>query len=101
MELMFDTARVALTQLTDSTTFELVATAVLRQRHPELRVTGPSGDRGKDAFGRTLFGEKDDVVLLVSLQKTWTTKLGSEIDKLRSQPRVERPTKAIFVTNQS
>ena len=35
---------------------------------PELRITGPSGDLNRDAFGRPLFGEHDKIVLLVSCE---------------------------------
>jgi hypothetical protein len=53
---MYDTARVALQGLTDDELFERVALRVLRTRFPEPRITGPSSDLNRDAFGRPLFG---------------------------------------------
>ena len=69
---MYDTARAAMEALTDDELFERVAVKVLRVRYPELRITGPSGDLNRDAFGRPLFGERDEIVLLVSCEGRWT-----------------------------
>lgn len=80
---MYDTARVALIELTDDKRFEDLAVAVLSKRDfPGLRITGPSGDEGKDAFSRELFYGKDTVVLMVSLEESWSRKLKSELDKI-------------------
>jgi hypothetical protein len=99
---VYDTVKVALEQLTDDKRFEQVAVAVLSERRfPHLRITGPSGDKGRDAFTRELFHEKDSVALMVSLEKAWTKKLKSELDKVEKRSPSERPTKAIFVTNRS
>lgn len=99
---MYDTVQVALEQLSDDKRFEQVAVAVLSERKfPHLRITGPSGDKGRDAFTRELFYKKDSVALMVSLEKAWTKKLKSELDKVEKRPPSERPMKAIFVTNRS
>jgi hypothetical protein len=98
---VFDNARAALKELSDDGVFERVAVYVLRARHAELRLTGPSGDLGRDGFGRRLFGVKDEVVLMTSLEQRWTAKLRRELANIKSQPRKDRARKAIFVTNQS
>lgn len=95
---MYDTAKVALQELEDDRVFERVALHVLRVRFPELRITSASGDLGRDAFGRPLFGTDDRVVLWTSLQKTWTTKLKSELVK---NSKHDRRAEAIYVTNRS
>jgi protein gp37 len=81
--------------------FERVAVKVLRTRFPELRITGPSGDLNRDAFGRPLFGEHDKIVLLVSCEDRWTVKLKRDLGEYAPYPADARPAKAIFVTNQS
>lgn len=99
---MYDTARVALMELTDNRRFEQVAVAVLSaRRFPGLRITGPSGDEGKDGFDREPFHGKDRVTLMISLEKEWSPKLKSELDKIEKRAENKRPTKAIFVTNRS
>ncbi|WP_330257741.1 hypothetical protein OG586_37330 [Streptomyces murinus] len=95
---MYDSARTALRELEDDQVFERVALHVLRARFPELRITSATGDLGRDAFGRPLFGKDDSVVLWVSLQEKWTSKLKSELVKNR---RHDRRAKAIYVTNRS
>lgn len=95
---VFPTAKVALQELENDRIFERVALHVLRVRFPDLRITTSSGDLGRDAFGRPLFGEDDKVVLWVSLQKVWTSKLESELVKNR---RHDRKAEAFFVTNRS
>lgn len=95
---MYDSARAALRELEDDQVFERVALHVLRARFPELRITSATGDLGRDAFGRPLFGKDDFVVLWVSLQEKWTSKLKSELIKNR---RHDRRAKAIYVTNRS
>lgn len=71
---------------------------MLRARFPELRITSAAGDLGRDAFGRPLFGKDDKVVLWVSLQERWTSKLTSELVKNRKH---DRRAEAIYVTNRS
>ncbi|MFD5543488.1 hypothetical protein ACFWIJ_38215 [Streptomyces sp. NPDC127079] len=78
---MYETARAALQELENDQVFERVALHVLRVRFPQLRITSSTGDLGRDAFGRPLFGENDRVVLWVSLQQRWTDKLKSELVK--------------------
>jgi hypothetical protein len=95
---VYDSARTALRELEDDQVFERVALHVLRARFPELRITSATGDLGRDAFGRPLFGKDDSVVLWVSLQEKWTSKLKSELVKNR---RHDRRAKAIYVTNRS
>lgn len=97
---MYDTPKAALKDLEDDQRFERVALHVLRVRHPELRITGPVGDLGRDGYGRPLFGAKDDTVLLVSLEQ-WTAKLGRELDGIEAQPPADRPAKAFFATSRS
>lgn len=98
---MYDTARAALQALADDELFERVAVKVLRTRFPELRITGPSGDLNRDAFGRPLFGEHDKIVLLVSCEARWTVKLKRDLGEYVAYPADARPAKAIFVTNRS
>lgn len=95
---MYDTARAALQELQNDLVFERVALHVLRVRFPELRISSATGDLGRDAFGRPLFGTDDKVVAWVSLQRTWTTKLQSELVKNRKH---DRRADAIYVTNRS
>jgi hypothetical protein len=98
---VYDTARAALLALTDHVRFERVAVKVLRRQFPGLRITGPSGDLNRDAFGRPLFGEHDEIVLLVSCEKEWTGKLKRDLGEYGAYPGHDRPEKAIFVTNRS
>lgn len=101
---VYDTARAALQALTDDELLERVAVKVLRARFPELRITDPSGDLNRDAFGRPFFGEHDKVVLLVSCEARWTGETGKlkrDLAKYGERPAHERPGKAIFVTNRS
>ncbi|HEX2744336.1 MAG TPA: ATP-binding protein [Streptosporangiaceae bacterium] len=98
---MYDTARAALQALTDDELFERVAVKVLRTRFPDLRITGPSGDLNRDAFGRPLFGEHDKIVLLVSCEARWTVKLKRDLSEYAPYPAGARPARAIFVTNRS
>lgn len=98
---MYDTPRAALVELTDDTLFERVAVQVLRGRFPELRLTGPSGDLGRDAFGRRLFGKRDETVLMASCEDRWTTKLARELKDYEGIAAAKRPKKAIFVTTRS
>jgi tetratricopeptide (TPR) repeat protein len=98
---LYDTARAALEALTDDGLFERVAVKVLQTRFPGLRITGPSSDLNRDAFSRPLFGERDDIVLLVSREARWTEKLKRDLDTYSAYPEEERPEKAIFVTNRS
>jgi hypothetical protein len=98
---VYDTARAALEALTDDELFERVAVKVLRTGYPGLRITGPSGDLNRDAFGRPLFGERDDIVLLVSCEKDWPRKLKRDLSGYGACPAEERPEKAIFATNRS
>ncbi|MFE1797736.1 hypothetical protein ACFW9L_16420 [Streptomyces sp. NPDC059517] len=95
---MYDTARAALQELENDQVFERVALHVLRSRFPELRITSVTGDLGRDAFSRPLFGKDDKVVLWVSLQQRWTSKLQSELVKNRGHGR---QAEAIYVTNRS
>jgi hypothetical protein len=98
---VYDTARAALQALTDDELFERVAIKVLRTRFPDLRITGPSGDLNRDAFGRPLFGEHDKIVLLVSCEARWTVKLKRDLSEYTQYPGGARPARAIFVTNRS
>ena len=98
---MYDTARAALEALTDDELFERVACKVLRVRYPELRITGPSGDLNRDAFARPLFGDRDEIVLLVSSEARWSRKLSRDLREYSDYPEQEQPEKAFFVTNQS
>lgn len=98
---MYDTPRAALVELTDDTLFERVAVQVLRLRFPELRLTGPSGDLGRDAFGRRLFGARDEIVLMASCEERWTSKLARELKDYEAVAPRKRPKKAIFVTTRS
>jgi hypothetical protein len=101
---VYDEPRAALQALTDDTLFERVAFKVLRIRFPELRITGPSGDLNRDAFGRPLFGDHDEIVLLASIQERWTGKTGKLKRDLAKYGRYlvqDRPEKAFFVTNRS
>ncbi|MEV6013272.1 hypothetical protein AB0M29_41750 [Streptomyces sp. NPDC051976] len=95
---MYDTARAALQELENDYVFERVALHVLRVRFPELRITSATGDLGRDAFDRPLFGKDDKVVLWVSLQGRWTDKLKSELVK---NSKHGRQAEAIYVTNRS
>ncbi|MFD8717804.1 hypothetical protein ACFV2H_07235 [Streptomyces sp. NPDC059629] len=95
---MYETARAALQELENDQVFERVALHVLRVRFPQLRITSSTGDLGRDAFGRPLFGENDRVVLWVSLQQRWTDKLKSELVK---NAKHSRRAKAIYVMNRS
>ncbi|MFJ2769192.1 hypothetical protein [Streptomyces sp. NPDC087300] len=95
---MYDSARAALQELENDQVFERVALHVLRVRFPELRITSVTGDLGRDAFGRPLFGKDDKVVLWVSLQQKWTSKLKSELVK---NSKHDRRAEAIYVTNRS
>jgi hypothetical protein len=98
---VYDTARAALLALTDHVVFERVAVKVLRRQIPGLRITGPSGDLNRDAFGRPLFGERDEIVLLVSCEEKWTRKLKRDLGQYGTYPGHDRPQRAIFVTNRS
>ena len=98
---MYDTPRAALVELTDDELLERVAVQVLRVRFPELRITGPSGDMGRDGFGRRLFGARDEIVVLVSTEKAWTSKLKRDLSPYQARPAEARPGKAIFVTSRS
>jgi hypothetical protein len=98
---VYDTPRAALEALSDDTLFERLAVKVLRARYPALRITGPSGDLGRDGFGRRLFGEHDELVLLVSCENAWTAKLKRDLKPYEAISAEVRPTKAIFVTNRS
>ncbi len=98
---MYDTARAALLALTDHVVFERVAVKVLRRQIPGLRITGPSGDLNRDAFGRPMFGEHDEIVLLVSCEERWTRKLKRDLGPYGNYPGHDRPQRAIFVTNRS
>ncbi len=96
----YDTPRAALMELTDYVQFESVAIQVLRVRHPELRITAPTGDRGRDAYGRSLFGERDEIVGLFSCERDWRRKLNRDLQPYGQDPTEEKPKKALFVTNQ-
>lgn len=95
---VYETARAALQELENDQVFERVALHVLRVRFPELRITSSTGDLGRDAFGRPLFGVNDQVVLWASLQQRWTDKLKSELVKNHKHGRRAR---AIYVMNRS
>jgi len=98
---VFDTPRAALGELTDDTALERVAVAVLQARHPQLRITGPSGDLNRDGFDRPLFGEHDETVLAVSCEKPWPGKLKRDFSSYAAVPATERPKRGIFVTTSS
>jgi len=98
---VYDTPRAALGELTDATTLERVAVAVLQTRHPQLRITGPTGDLNRDGFDRPLFGDHDETVLAVSYEKPWTTKLQRDFKDYTSLPAAKRPKRGIFVTTSS
>ena len=96
---MYDTPRAALNALTDDALLERVAVRVMRLRYPELRITGPSGDLHRDGFKRALFGDRDEIVLLVSCEKPgWTRKLRKDLKPYGAMAVSDRPGKAIFVT---
>lgn len=98
---MFDTPRAALLALTDDELLERVAVEVLQHSHPELRITGPAADLGRDGFGRALFGDHDEIVVAVSCQASWTTKIQKDFKDYETVPVASRPTSGIFVTNRS
>ncbi|MFF2618754.1 restriction endonuclease [Kitasatospora sp. NPDC058046] len=95
---MYDTVRAALEQLENARVFERVACRVLEVRFPGLRPTTAGGDLGRDGYVRAPFGTDEGVVLLVSLQDAWTSKLASELRKNREH---DRHAKAVFVTTRT
>ena len=97
---MYDTPRAALMELTDYVRFESVAIQILRVRHPELRITAHTADLGRDAYGRPLFGERDEIVGLFSCEKYWRRKLNGDLQPYGQCPTAEKPEKALFVANQ-
>ena len=99
--MLYDSPKAALQDLTDDERFERVAVHVLRARHSELRITGPTGDMARDAHGRLLFATGAETVLLASIEKGWTGKLARELATIEAQPPAERPARAVFVTNRS
>ncbi|MGA5218827.1 hypothetical protein ACPCAE_22520 [Streptomyces cinereoruber] len=96
--MLYETAKVALEQLTDDLVLERVALRVLRERYPSLRPTSATGDTGLDGYGRPLFEDEIDVALWVSLQSTWSAKLTIELEKHKKH---ERTAPAVFVMNRS
>ncbi|MCA1671640.1 MAG: restriction endonuclease [Actinobacteria bacterium] len=97
---MYDTPRAALIELTNYVRFESVAIQVLRVQHPELRITAPTADLGRDAYGRPLFGEHDEIVGLFSCQRRWRRKLREDLQPYSQCPPEKKPEKVFFVTNQ-
>ncbi|WAL74507.1 hypothetical protein OU787_25255 [Kitasatospora sp. YST-16] len=96
--MLYETAKMALEQLTDDRALERVALRVLRKRYPNLRLTSATGDTGLDGYSRPLFEDEIDVALWVSLQGTWTTKLTIELEKHKQHGRT---APAVFVMNRS
>lgn len=72
----------------------------MRVQHPELRITAPTADLGRDAYSRPLFGECDEIVGLFSCEKRWRAKLNRDLQQFSQCPPEEKPTKVFFVTNQ-
>ena len=97
---VYDTPRAALVELTDYEWFESVAIQVLRVEHPELRITAPTADLGRDAYGRRLFGERDEIVGLFSCETTWHDKLNRDLKPYGQCPTEDKPDTVFFVTNQ-
>ncbi|MGH3477572.1 MAG: hypothetical protein ACRDQD_12110, partial [Nocardioidaceae bacterium] len=77
-----------------------MAIQVLRVQHPELRITAPTADLGRDAYKRPLFGERDEIVGLFSCEKDWRGKLKRDLRRYRGCPTEEKPETVYFVTNQ-
>lgn len=98
---MYDNARIALRDLQDPIVLERVAFHVLRPRNRDLRLTAATGDAGADGYVRRLFSSKDDLRVMVSLEKSWTKKLDEEIGKIRAQKPKDRAPRALFVTNRT
>ncbi|WP_404868538.1 hypothetical protein ACI1MP_10745 [Kitasatospora griseola] len=96
--MLYETAKMALEQLTDDRALERVALRVLRKRYPNLRLTSATGDTGLDGYDRPLFEDEIDLALWVSMQGTWTTKLTIELEKHKQHGRT---APAIFVMNRS
>ncbi|WP_030458429.1 hypothetical protein [Kitasatospora sp. NRRL B-11411] len=96
--MLYETAKMALEQLTDDRALERVALWVLRKREPKLRLTSATGDTGLDGYSRPFFEDEIDLVLWVSLQRTWIKKLDIELKKHKQHGRT---APAIFVTNRS
>lgn len=82
--MLYDTARVALEQLSDAQVFERVALRARWKRSPNLRLNSATGDTDLDGYDRRLFEDEIDVALWVSMQRTWTQKLGIELTSIRS-----------------
>ncbi|MFJ7279346.1 hypothetical protein [Kitasatospora sp. NPDC098663] len=95
---MYDTVRLALQELRNDLVFERVAYWALESRYPGLRPTSPSSDLARDGYVRTPFSTGDEVVLWVSLQGRWQSKLEFE---LRQHRRHDRRAKAVFTTTRT
>jgi hypothetical protein len=101
MRLAHPSVDLALREVTDATAFERASFYVLRQDYPSLELTAPTADGGKDLKVAPLGSAREDVRVMVSLQKSWHLKLDQELRKIRALPRSERPSTALFVTNQA
>lgn len=87
----------ALGAMSDSDRFERIAVACLERYVPALRNTGGSGDEQRDGVGGSLTADGDQVVLTVSLDRSWAKKVERDLDGLAKHGH--KPELVIAATN--
>lgn len=87
----------ALLALTDADRLEQIAVVCLREFAATLRRSGGSGDQQRDAVGGPLLVDGDELVVTVSLEKTWGVKIEKDLAGLHGHGH--RPNDVWAVTN--
>jgi hypothetical protein len=80
----------ALLLLRDPGRLEQIAVVCLQQFAPSLRRSGGAGDEQRDAVGGSLVVDGDEVVVTVSLEKTWGKKIERDLDGLAAHDRTPK-----------
>ena len=99
----YSDTRSHLVEFTDTTAFEHLCSAMLVRDFGQIVPLGGSGDLGRDAFENARFEElhqteDEGTIFQYSLQKTWSVKLNSELEKVFANGF--KPSTYVFVTNQ-
>jgi HJR/Mrr/RecB family endonuclease len=88
----------ALDAYTDHTRFEALTTQLLARLGIDLRPTGGSGDKGRDAVAGLYEAEGGEpLAVTISLERTWAAKIARDIDRITASGF--RPNDVISVTN--
>ena len=85
----------ALMALTDADRMEQIAVVCLQEFAPTLRRSGGSGDQQRDAVGGPLRTDGDDLVVTVSLEKTWGKKIERDLDGLKGHGHTPKDVWAV------